>query len=1046
LQDGLQVFIDQNRDEQEEKVPWPIWMEDKIDVADFVLLVCTELYWKKVRQKVPADVGQGVCWEANLIYNWLYERKLNTTKFIPVLLSPKQERFIPGPLKGTRRFMLNSQSDYDHLCALLTGQHRIHFPKQGEHLPTMAQRTVRPLFGSAGRDSSPAGPEAGRTAERPTPAPNLKLALKPDIPPPPRKDLRGLDWYEECDAAHFLGRDEDADRLLAMLLSPPIVRLIGPSGVGKSSLIRAGLLPRIRECGWRACVIRPFEDPGQRLPKQLTAELLLNPGSFNVPLNPTKLAEELGSLIQRAGVPRLVLLMDQFEDIVSPMAIPAAVDSMREFLGEIWQHRERKPYLRVVAVYRTDADARLGRLWQQVSGKLEGLPYLALEGLSQAATEKVIEQTAQELGWHLEIGTSEITRQLAQESQKFGCSGEVFPVYLQILLKQAQQKADGRITAEFIGGLGGVSGLIGKFLEQTLAKLKSRGGDWQHTGTVLQALSRASGIKAAQSLNDLVRETGVSRPILADMLRVLVNERLVRPVGHEIYEIQHDRLGAAVIESMKDTDRDAKTARDFLAAKVPAFERTRTPLAIGDLAYLFRHRHKIHPTEHERRIILASMSNNRTLWDEDCSPGWFWLSGAKTEEWWDRLLLIERWAGENSSPLQTQDSWLKRLPVNKLRGRVVAAASDPDWRIRIVCVESLGRARGNHRLPLLRKLAADDDPDVCCAAVEALGKFKLTKDLPLLRRAAEDQDAAVRRAAVEALGKFKLTKDLPLLRRIAKDQNASVRREAVEALGRFKNIEALPLLWELAKDKDSDVRSAAASAIRSFKDWAETLSMLRELAKDQNQDVRLAAAWTLEDFKQAKAMPMLRELAKDQNSNVRFATARALRNFKQAKSLALLRELSKDKDSDVRRAVVWTLGDLKKAKAMPMLRELAKDPHEYVREEVVRALESLKQANIPALLRKLAKDQNSGVRREAAYALRNSKKAKALPLLRELALEPNDQVAAAAAESLGVLCSHKELKDFLYQHDQQLCAGALAALDEMLYMPDWLKNKDTDKS
>ena len=44
MRDGLTVFIDQNRSDDEEKIPWPIWMEDKIESADYVLLVCTELY------------------------------------------------------------------------------------------------------------------------------------------------------------------------------------------------------------------------------------------------------------------------------------------------------------------------------------------------------------------------------------------------------------------------------------------------------------------------------------------------------------------------------------------------------------------------------------------------------------------------------------------------------------------------------------------------------------------------------------------------------------------------------------------------------------------------------------------------------------------------------------------------------------------------------------------------------------------------------------------------------------------------------------------
>jgi len=237
---------------------------------------------------------------------------------------------------------------------------------------------------------------------------------------------------------------------------------------------------------------------------------------------------------------------------------------MREFLQELWQQKETKPYLRAVVVYRTDADARIGRLWQEISSKSEGLPYFALQGLNRSVAETIINQAAREQGWRLEASVPEIARQLALENQKLDRSDEIFPVYLQIFLKQAEQSAEGRITEEFINSLGGVSGLIGKYLEQTLERLKGRGGDWQQCGAVLESLSRSSGAKAVQSFDNLVRETGLSRAVLAEMLPVLINERLIRPVGHESYEIQHDILAAVVIESMKDSDRDAKASASFL--------------------------------------------------------------------------------------------------------------------------------------------------------------------------------------------------------------------------------------------------------------------------------------------------------------------------------------------------------------------------------------------------------------------------------------------------------------------------------------------------
>jgi hypothetical protein len=77
-------------------------MEDRIEEADNVLLVCTELYRNKVRQKVPNDVGHGVCWEANLIYNALYRDKLNTTKFVAVVFTSAERTLSPGRSKGPR--------------------------------------------------------------------------------------------------------------------------------------------------------------------------------------------------------------------------------------------------------------------------------------------------------------------------------------------------------------------------------------------------------------------------------------------------------------------------------------------------------------------------------------------------------------------------------------------------------------------------------------------------------------------------------------------------------------------------------------------------------------------------------------------------------------------------------------------------------------------------------------------------------------------------------------------------------------------------------
>ena len=1068
LRDGLKVFFDQNRGDEEQGLPWPIWMEDKILEADHVLLVCTELYLKKVRQEVGEDEGQGVCWEANIIYALLYERKLNTTKFSPVLFSPADRRFILTPLKDRNCFLVDSQSGYNRLYAFVTYQDRIQFPEQGPVLQTVAREKVEPLFGLPGKASLPAQTDSVLAPDKPILAANAQLTLKPDIPPAPRQDIRGLDWYDECDAGHFIGRDDDVDTMVTRLVSHPVIRLVGPSGIGKSSLIRAGLLPKIREFNWRACVIRPFEDPDRRVPPQLTAELLIGPGTFTTPLDPAKFRAEVSSLLSSNGIKRLVLFLDQFEDIVSPLATPTAVDVMRKFLWELWEQKEARPYLRAVVVYRTDADARLGRFWQTVSGKPEGLPYVALEGLSRSMAEKIIDQTVKEQGWRLQTSVPETVRQLALESEKLDRSGEVFPVYLQIFLKHAEQSTEGRITAEFIASLGGVSGLIGKYLEQILERLKARGGEWRQCGAVLESLSRSTGVKAVQPLNDLVRETGLDRAVLAEMLPVLINERLVRPIGYETYEIQHDRLAAAIIESMKNSDREAKAAREFLAAKVPVFHLTMISLTPGELVYLYRHRQKIRPTERERLFLLASMLHNIEARARNESPGAYWFNESLPQDFLRWLIQIEHWAAKERSSLCPSHDWVETFPLCGLESQFTALAGDPAPSVRTICAQWIGRTKRGDDLPLLRELTKDRNSDVRAAAAEALASFAQAEDLPLLGELAKDQNSDVRTAAMKALTSLTETlaspsrpEDLPLLpllRELAKDQDSDVCAAAMEALmnltetlASLSRPEALPLLRELTKDQDWRVRTTAMKALGSFAQ-AEDLPLLRELTEDQDWRVRTTAMKALGSFAQAEDLPLLRELAKERGWRVRAAAMEALGSFALAEDLPLLRELAKDQDSDVRAAAAEALGSFAQAEALPLLRKLAKDQDWSVRTAAMKALGSFAQTEALPLLRELAKDRDWSLRAAATMkALGSFAQTEALPLLRKLAKDRNSDARTAAAEALGSFAQAEALpllrklakdRDWSVRTAAMKAVGSFAQAEDLPLLRELAKDLD----
>ena len=130
--------VDANID-QYQVVPsqgWPLWMEKEIRDSQFVLVVCTETYLRRV-MKEETGKGLGVMWESSIIYQYLYNAGLSNEKFIPVILEHRNTEFIPMPLQPTTYFDVSTDRGYEDLFRRLTNQPRITKPELGE-LETLA--------------------------------------------------------------------------------------------------------------------------------------------------------------------------------------------------------------------------------------------------------------------------------------------------------------------------------------------------------------------------------------------------------------------------------------------------------------------------------------------------------------------------------------------------------------------------------------------------------------------------------------------------------------------------------------------------------------------------------------------------------------------------------------------------------------------------------------------------------------------------------------------------------------------------------------------
>ncbi len=140
---------------------------------------------------------------------------------------------------------------------------------------------------------------------------------------------RGLVAFREADAPFFFGREEFVGRLAETMQTQSMVAVIvGPSGSGKSSVIFAGLLPRLRdEKGWLIAHFRPSSQPFQAAAAALLPLLLTGPGEVDRLVESSKLADALNegsvslfqvvtrALEKQPDAERLLLVVDQFEEL-----------------------------------------------------------------------------------------------------------------------------------------------------------------------------------------------------------------------------------------------------------------------------------------------------------------------------------------------------------------------------------------------------------------------------------------------------------------------------------------------------------------------------------------------------------------------------------------------------------------------------------------------------------------------------------------------------------------------------------------------------------
>lgn len=386
-------------------------------------------------------------------------------------------------------------------------------------------------------------------AQAPAPA---QQAIDGSGPPP----FKGLEPFHVSDAHLFFGRETLVARLVEHLRRDNLLIVVGASGCGKSSLVRAGLVPALTgggltpDCekvagstdGPACCILTPTSHPLRALAIALsTAESVLPSAALADDMAADGRSLSLHLARRRgesagAGAPQQALLVvDQFEEVFTLCRDEA----------------ERTAFIKNLMCATGDGELRDGPLMLVIAlradfyGQCAGYPSLrrALEtsqhyigGMSTAELRRCIEGPLEVGGWQVEPGLVDL---LVRDA---GSEPGALPLLSHALLETWRARTGRLLTLAGYEATGGVHGAIAR----TADAIYDRFSDDEKAAArriFLRLVALGDGMQATRRrvARDQLAPDAESRPLVESVLHWLAAARLIT-LGQDQVELAHEAL------------------------------------------------------------------------------------------------------------------------------------------------------------------------------------------------------------------------------------------------------------------------------------------------------------------------------------------------------------------------------------------------------------------------------------------------------------------------------------------------------------------------
>ena len=460
------------------------------------------------------------------------------------------------------------------------------------------------------------------------PGPDLKEHL--DVVRASICPYRGLFHFREEDAPFFFGREAVIDQLVDKVRRRPFVAVVGASGSGKSSVVRAGLVPRLRSdrnTAWETVILVPTDQPLKALARAFLPLLDPTMGEVDRLAESTKLAEHFRSgtislydiveriLEKQSGTNRVLIVVDQFEELYT---LTSDEEVRRRFLDELLATTSRaESKVNVALTLRGDFVGK-ALAYRPLSDRLQDAQ-INLGPMTREELERAIREPAKKIELEFEAG---LVRRILND---VGDEPGNLPL-LEFALEELWENRRARLLLnETYDGMGELKGALAKKAGDFFKSLSP--GDQKVLQRVFLRIVRPS-----ESGEDTRRRAAFTElpPEGAELVLKLADQRLLvtnqtQSGREQTVEVAHEALISnwSTLRAWVNEDREFLLWRDRLGPLVAEWERAqesneallRGPLLIEAQKWFDQRSQDL--SDQERRFISASREETERLAQEE---------------------------------------------------------------------------------------------------------------------------------------------------------------------------------------------------------------------------------------------------------------------------------------------------------------------------------------------------------------------------------------------------------------------------------------------